>query len=299
MGSAWDDLEVVPVDGHARLVHGVDIRSVDARGGAAGRDRRRGRGARHGHDARRGRADPAVVVGGVRGQGRGRPGRRRRRPCCAAGVRCRNSPRRCATRAPPPGSPPSPCSVRLGVGSSSPIWRFPEVPAPTVCARSAIRSPRVSTSSSPVRRCPSGRRSSRRGRRRSSAVGTVRGWSGRGRVLVSHRRSAPSTPTAISIRWPSIVVCDTMPNAVAQKIGPDCRLVRPERRPHDPSPRPGPPRLAARSQPRSPRRRRLRLGRDGALGPRRAHPGRLRHADDVLRLRHLICALAHRLLTIG
>src|SRR5262249_8546747 len=65
-------------------------------------------------------------------------------------------------------------------------------------------------------------------------------------------------------------------------------VVRPQRRLHHPPARHGPSRLAPGPQPGSPRRRRLRVGRDGAVGSQRSHAGRVRHPDHVLRLRAMI-----------
>ena len=165
--------------------------------------------------------------------------------------------------------------VRVHRRDASPTCR-----PPSSARRFAIRSPRGSPGSRP-RRSGSG---SSRGR----PSATPRGTHG------SRRRRSASTGTGSTIHpvnddgeWDPlalVALCDTMPGAVGERMGPESAVVvRAQRRSHRAHPGPGVVAVVARPQPCPPCRRRLRVGRDGAVGPG-ARPRRLRHADDVLQL---------------
>ena len=102
-------------------------------------------------------------------------------------------------------------------------------------AATATRSPRASTSSSTATRSRSGSRSSSAGRRSGGRRGS-RSWTVPPRRATgtgsTTRRSRPTA--SLDVAGP-IVLCDTMPGSVGQKLGPDAgQLVRTERRLHAP-----------------------------------------------------------------
>ena len=74
-----------------------------------------------------------------------------------------------------------------------------------------------------------------------------------------------------------VALCDTMPGAVAERVGPRRRspMVAAQRRLHGPPLRRGPGRVGARGQPGPARGRGLRLGRHGDLGRGRSRAPRL------------------------
>ena len=104
------------------------------------------------------------------------------------------------------------------------------------CAASATRCPRASSSSSTAPpMAVLGARSRVPAGDRARPVGAVRGRARRGGELVPARRPAASRADGRMDVAGAIVMCDTMPGPVGQKLGPRLRpLVRPERRLHAP-----------------------------------------------------------------
>ena len=131
----WEDLERDPDRRPAGALHRDHRPALDAGGRAPGRSGRRHGGAGHGPDPRCPRAVAAQPLGRVRRPGRGRAGRDRRDRAPTGSVHVAahgDGPQR---RAPPPASPPWPCSAPRDRGSSSPSSSTRTSTRPTTCVR--------------------------------------------------------------------------------------------------------------------------------------------------------------------
>ena len=253
---------------------------------AAGRDRRRHGGARDGSGARRARADAAQPQRRLRGPGAPRPGRDRGRGAAPGSVDVAGPARRCAIPAPTPG-----------------------FDALAVFGRARglhVHRRAVPDGVQPPLECPSFRDPPP-----PEGFEEDHPWFNfwehvEGRPTLGHAPWEDYEPTS-SLRaswyrfddppraddgtWDPlalVALCDTMPGAVGERLGPGGppAVAPAERRPHRARFGRSALRLGARGQPGPPRRRRLRVGRHGALGRRRRRiaPGGLRHPDDGVQL---------------
>ena len=168
-------------------------------------------------------------------------------------------------------------------GSTRPGFSFTDldppgqVPPPGTAPPTAIPRRQAWSPSSPRR---SGSSTSRDGRPSGIRSGRSTFPTGRRRRPGTGSTILPSSTTARSIPWRWWCWLTPCP-ARSQRRSAACRseLVRPERRPHRAPPRSLPLPLGAGPQPGPLRRRRVRLGRDGSVGPRR---GRCRRAAGLV-----------------
>ena len=271
--------------GRRRSLRRRSRRGVELPDRAAGRDRRRDRGAGDGGRARRSRADAAQPERRVRGSGARTARSRSRSRCCGAVDRCR----RCASSLRNPGADAGfDALARVRRGARG-LHVHRRVACPTACRRrsSARRTATRRPTTSSRRRAVVQRSGSTSRAGRRSGIAPWEDYEPESSLRAQWYRF-DDPPRADDGTWDPLAAGRALRHdagrgrRAARARGASAHVAAAERRLHRPRARRGPLRLGARGQPGPPRRRRLRVGRHGDVGPRAGPPRLVAYATQTM-----------------